>query len=95
MLIVRPEAETDMIDAYNWYEGKNKNLGEKFIAEVDSVFNKIISNPEIYMLAFQNTRRCLCQRFPYAIYFSIQKENIIVHAVLHQRQNPLMWQNRI
>lgn len=94
MLIVRPEAEIDMTEAYHWYEAKSTNLGKKFITEVDTVFDNILSNPEIYMLAFQNMRRCLCQRFPYAIYFSIRKENIVVHAVLHQGRKPSMWQNR-
>ena len=95
MLIVGPEAEFDMLEAYNWYEEKNQNLGKEFIIEVDLVFNIITSNPKIYMPVFENIHRSLCKRFPYAVYFSEENEKKFVLAVLHQRRNPAIWQSRV
>jgi hypothetical protein len=33
-LIVRPEAEADIGDAYAWYEAQQAGLGDRFLAEM-------------------------------------------------------------
>ena len=94
MLILREEAENDIRDAYEWYEGKRKNLGKSFMLDVELALDRIEENPASYELVFEFTRRALCRRFPYAIYFVVDNLNIGVIAVLHQRRRPSVWQNR-
>lgn len=60
MLIIQPEAEIDITEAYYWYEAKNKNLGKEFVLEVETRFNNILVNPETFQLVFENIRRSLC-----------------------------------
>jgi hypothetical protein len=40
-LIVRSEAEQDLADGRDWYEGQREELGVEFLAEVDVVFDRI------------------------------------------------------
>jgi len=94
MLIVRKEAEEDIQEAYDWYEYQRTNLGVAFVSEVEAIFERIEENPEISAKIFNNIRRALCKRFPYSVYFIENKPNIIVLAVLHQRRNPKIWQER-
>ena len=94
MLILRDEAESDIRDAYEWYEGKQENLGKSFMLDVELTLDRIEENTELYELVFASTRRALCRRFPYAIYFIVDNLNIVVVAVLHQRRRPSVWQNR-
>jgi hypothetical protein len=37
--ILRPEAELDLEDAYDWYENQVKGLGEGLLAKVDDTLN--------------------------------------------------------
>lgn len=41
-LIVRPEAEAEMADAYDWYEDRVPGLGSGFLLCVDAVFSAIL-----------------------------------------------------
>lgn len=45
-LIIRPEAEADLTEAFEWYEARVPGLGLEFIRTVDSLFNSIIRNPQ-------------------------------------------------
>lgn len=40
-------------------------------------------------------RRALTRQFPYAAYFSIEGETILILAVLHTARDPAEWQQRI
>ena len=94
MLILREEAENDIRNAFEWYEGKRENLGKSFMLDVELTLDRIEEKPELYELIFESTRRALCRRFPYAIYFVVDNLNIVIVAILHQRQRPSVWQNR-
>jgi len=47
-VIVRPEAEDDIIEAFSWYEDKRTGLGYDFLLQVDAGINFIYRNPEIH-----------------------------------------------
>lgn len=51
-LVVRPEAEVELADAYAWYEQRVHGLGEQFILSVDAVFQAIIRGPQQYPQVF-------------------------------------------
>ena len=40
--IVRPEAEAELAEAFEWYESRIPGLGLDFIGEVDNLFNSIL-----------------------------------------------------
>ena len=40
-LIVAPEAEQDIAEAYEWYEGRRAGLGEEFMSSVDACLEGI------------------------------------------------------
>jgi plasmid stabilization system protein ParE len=39
-------------------------------------------------------RRALLQRFPYAVYFILDDQIIVILAILHQRRDPAVWKRR-
>lgn len=47
-LIVRPEAEGEMADAFDWYEDRVSGLGSEFLLCVDAVFSSILRSPHQY-----------------------------------------------
>ena len=46
-LIVRPEAEADLAEAYGWYEQQVRGLGTEFLLCVDAVMASIERNPQL------------------------------------------------
>jgi plasmid stabilization system protein ParE len=67
-LIILPEAELDITEAYDWYQERELGLGEEFLRCIDASIQTIKRNPEIYVFAHEKYRRALVRRFPYAIF---------------------------
>lgn len=64
-LIVRPEAEAELAEAFNWYEQQVAGIGSRFLLSVDAVINSIQRDPLQYPILYKNVRRALTRRFPY------------------------------
>ncbi len=47
-LIIAPEAQQDIEEAYDWYELRRPGLGEDFLGCVDAGINKICRIPELH-----------------------------------------------
>lgn len=93
-MIIRPLAEADMAQAFNWYEDQRPGLGESFFAAIDDAFQRILRLPEAPALVESDIRRVLVHRFPYAVYYRYCHEQVIVIAVLHMRRSPRVWRGR-
>lgn len=94
-LIVRPEAEAEMTDAFDWYEDRVPGLGSEFLLCVDAVFSAIQRTPQHYPCVHKTARRALSRRFPYEIIFIEDDERVVVLSVFHAKRNPKQWQERI
>ena len=94
-LIVRPEAEAELVEAFDWYESRTPGLGLDFVRAVDSLFNSILRNPLAYPVVYKTVRRGLTRRFPYEAFFLIQPDTVVILAVFHAKRNPKSWQERI
>ncbi|MBI5570902.1 MAG: type II toxin-antitoxin system RelE/ParE family toxin [Desulfomonile tiedjei] len=93
-LVIRPEAEGDIEDAYKWYESKRAGLGSDFLLCVEEGLSKILRSPEMYAVVHRNTRRFLIRRFPYGIFYLVDRGLIVVLAVFHAHRDPRTWQSR-
>ena len=68
-LIIRPEAETEMAEAYDWYEARSSGLGADFLLSVDAVLQAAARNPGQFPVVHRSIRRGLTKRFPYQVFF--------------------------
>jgi plasmid stabilization system protein ParE len=84
----------DIDDAFLWYEAQRQGLGHEFLAAADTLVNAVAEHPLRYPLVRRNTRRALLRRFPYAVYFRIYGDIVVVVACMHGRRNPRRWQGR-
>ncbi len=64
-LVLAPEVERDLSEAYDWYECRRTGLGEEFLSCVDACILAVCRNPAIHALVYANYRRALVRRFPY------------------------------
>jgi plasmid stabilization system protein ParE len=94
-LIIRPEAETDMTEAFDWYEDRQANLGHEFLAEVHTSLRAIADHPLHHPVLYKNVRRILTRRFPYKVFFFFEADQVEVIAVIHAKRHPRTWQKRL
>jgi plasmid stabilization system protein ParE len=92
---IRPEAEIDVDEATTWYEKQRKGLGPEFLDEFWKGLERIQENPYLYSVVYRNTRRVLVRRFPFAIYYRIEHNSLIVVAVNHGSRDPQSWRGRV
>lgn len=83
-----PEVESDLINAYLWYEEKSKGLGEEFLRVFYANVSEIAYSPFIYVRIYKIFRRLLLKRFPFAVYFTVIKNKVIVYGLFHCARNP-------
>ncbi len=88
-------AQHDVADTVAWYEAQRPGLGGRFIEALDALFNRVAENPQQFPVIESEVRRALLRRFPYAIYFRVATNHIVVVAVLHVRRYPQGWQRRM
>ena len=93
-IIIRPEADADIEDAYRWYEKQRDGLGADFLLCVEDGLARIQRNPEMYPIVYKNVYRTLIRRFPYGIFYLIEKNSIVVLSVFHGRRDPKRWKSR-
>lgn|SRR5690625_95865 len=91
---LRSEAEQDIEDAARWYEQQREGLGQEFIDEVLRSLKAVAEQPSSYPALHRNTRRALIHRFPFGIYYRVEKALIIVVAVMHGSRSPRRWKRR-
>lgn len=90
-LILRQEAERDLVEAYKWYEEKVPGLGTDFLAVIERALESIQDNPARFPVIYRNVRRALMRRFPYGIFYFFEGEIIVVLGVMHTARNPAKW----
>jgi hypothetical protein len=75
-LFIAPEAEQDMADAYGWYEDRRTDLGEDFLSCVDACIQGICRPPQMHVPIYENYRRGLVRRFPYAVIYEYAADTV-------------------
>ncbi len=77
-MIIRPEAEADLVNAREWYERQREGLGAQFLLCVEEVLERIGRTPEMYAVVYHDVRRAFTRRFPYAVYYRVDDHAMVV-----------------
>ena len=93
-LVAEPRADLDVAAAYQWYENERGGLGLELLGEVGATYNRITEDPLQYQDLGSGIRRGLLRRFPYAVYFSVEDDTVVILAALHVSRDPAEWQRR-
>lgn len=93
--IILRGAEQDVIEAYDWYEEREPGLGEEFLRCVEACISSIAREPELHPIAYQNYHRVLTRRFPFAIFYEMENNRVIIYSVFHCSRDPGKWRSRL
>jgi toxin ParE1/3/4 len=93
-VVFRPEAVADLQAAVTWYEARRPGLGADFEAALDADLALLRETPRAFPVVLRDLRKLLLRRFPYAIYFRLEADEVVIRGVLHLRQHPRHWRRR-
>ena len=93
-VLFRPTAERELLEAERWFEERQPELGRRFRDAVDATIEQIREFPLAFPAVHGNKRRALVLRFPYALYFALINDSIVVAGVVHGHRDPAVWRSR-
>jgi toxin ParE2 len=95
-VILLPQAEDDLAEAFDYYEAARPGLGSEFVTEFRHSVEKILQYPRGWQVLDDPYRRCRLHRFPYGVIYRIdeQRDEIVVVAVMHLARHPGRWRRR-
>ena len=82
-VIFTPAARAELIDAQDWYEGEAAGVGRRFRQAIDALLERMSDNPGQFPVVLKNVHRALLRRFPYALFFVVEDNALIVIACFH------------
>lgn len=89
-----PEALSEFQESAVFYESQQAGLGARFIAAVQSSVDRIVLAPQSCRVMEEDVRRCLTRVFPYAVLYTVERDCIVIVAVMHCHREPGYWHHR-
>jgi len=80
-------ATDDLYDGFRFYERQTQGLGIRFFRSLFSDIDSLLVHAGIHPVHF-GYFRLLSKRFPYAIFYSLEEDLIVVRRVLDTRRDP-------
>ena len=77
----------DLYDGRLFYEKQGEELGEYFFDSLFSDIDSLMLYAGIHQKVFGHYR-LLSKRFPYAVYYTVEQDVILIRRVLDLRQHP-------
>ena len=87
-------ASQDLTDGYRFYEKQIDGLGTYFLDTLYSDIDSLAIYAGIHPVYFGKYHRLLSKRFPFAIYYRVENDTVLVYAVLDCRRNPAWTRNK-
>jgi plasmid stabilization system protein ParE len=87
-------AERDLEEGYSFYEKQSSNLGSYFLDSLYSDIDSLTFFAGIHIKKF-GYYRLLSKKFPFAIYYNIIGDEVLISAVLDCRRDPIVIKNRL
>lgn len=94
-VLLHPEAEKELRTAILYYDSCESGLGIDFHLETLSAIEKVNSFPLAWPIVSSPIRRCLLNRFPYGILYSVEEKEIFIVALMNLHRDPDYWKERI
>ena len=90
-LVYRRRVGQDLVEAFAYYEEQVEGLGESLLGAVESTFDAIERYPEMFAKVHGDVRRAFTSQFPYAVFYRIERQRVVVFRVLHTARDPRAW----
>jgi len=84
----------DIAEAITGFRDISPMLSERFAVELERVYATLVEYPQIYPLVYKRFRRALLRKFPYSVFYVVEKSFVLVVGVVHQSRDESTWKRR-
>ena len=88
-------AEIELLAAIEYYHRERPGLGLEFALEVQCAICRIQEHPFAWTKLETDIRRCPVTRFPFSIRYLLEKQEIVIIAIMHHKRKPGYWRTRL
>jgi plasmid stabilization system protein ParE len=93
-LLIHPKAVEEAQAARRWYEQRSQRVAAGFVRELDRTMSAVAESPDRWPIHAHGTRKLILRRFPFAVIYKLNGDEVWVIAVAHGRRHPAYWQTR-
>lgn len=90
-ILVRPEAQGELLEAQAWYEQRSFGLGFEFARAADSAVARALRMPLAFPCIEGEFRHVITRKFPYSVIYHPSESELIVVSFFHHRRKPGSW----
>lgn len=87
VLEIKEEAELETLDAYLYYEERQKGLGVRFLDHLEIYFNRICKYP-LHFPVKNGYHEVFIRKFPFIIIYEVIENTVVVYSVFNTHRNP-------
>lgn len=87
-ITILESAKIDLTEGSRFYESQSPGIGIYFLESLFSDIDSLKLYAGIHPLCFGRYNRLLSKRFPFAVYYRVEDNEIRVYSVLDCRRNP-------
>jgi plasmid stabilization system protein ParE len=88
-------AKQDLSEGFGFYESQKKGLGSYFLESLFSDIESLRLFAGVHGVHFGRYHRLLSKRFPFAVYYRLEDNEVRVYAVLDCRRDPAWARKRL
>lgn len=90
-------ASDDLTEVLGWYKEQNiEGLHKRFIEDLSKVLKRLENNPQSNPIVHNTVRQALLKKFPYKVLYTFDNTvvEVLIIALIHQKRDPKIWQDR-
>lgn len=88
-IIFKSAAIDDIKQIKYWYRLQKKGLEKDFVKELKLYVNLLKNNKKLFQARYKEIRAIPLKRFPYLVYYILQKDTVFVIAVIAASQDQM------
>lgn len=94
-IVFLSKADADLSEVLLWYEEQELGLGQEFLRAFRASIAVLQRTPLIYREVEKDVQRTMLRRFPYAIYYTVRGNDVVIIGCFHISRDPRQWRNRM
>jgi toxin ParE1/3/4 len=88
-------ARSELREATAYYNKSEPDLGLRFSNAVKRAASSIVQHPLAWPSISEVTRHCQVRAFPYSLIYSLEFNEVVIVAVMHNKREPQPWHERL
>jgi hypothetical protein len=85
----------ELANAVEFYKTDSKEVAAGFLKELKKALLRVDASPETLGRISPNRRRCLLQRFPYGIIYSMKGGEVVIVSAMPLHRDPESWKENL